>query len=207
MPYYNNNYDMNILFIHIPKTGGSNIEQNLKKKCEQTLFSQWKNDILPSPYDKIALQHQTYMTLYNYKDKLNINFENIKIFSVVRNPYDRVISDLFWFKLINLYDSSTRVYNIIKNNYLYRDCLDNHNIPQYKFVTNEKGELIENIKIFKTEKLNECNEEINKYLNVNINLKSENVNKDYSEYLNKHSIKLINEFYSKDFELFGYEKK
>lgn len=206
MPYYKNN-NMNILFIHIPKTGGSNIEENLKKLCSETLFSEWKNDLLPSPYDKIALQHQTYMTLYKYKDKLNIDFENIKIFSVVRNPYDRIISDLFWFKFINNNTPSEKVYDIIKNNYLYRDNLDNHNIPQYKYVTNEKDELIQNIQIFKTEKLNDSNGEINKYLNININLKCEDVNKDYSKYLNKDSIKLINEFYSKDFELLGYDKK
>ena len=206
MPYYKNE-SINILFIHIPKTGGSNIEQNLKKKCNQTVFSQWKNDLLPSPYNNVSLQHQTYMTIYNYKNELNIDFENIKTFAIVRNPYDRIISDLFLFKFINKNTSPEKVFDLIKNNYLYRDNLDNHNIPQYKFVTNEKNELIENIKIFKTETLNDFNKEINNYLNLNINLKKQNVNKDYSEYLNNDSIKLINEFYSKDFELLGYDKK
>ena len=206
MPYYKNE-SINILFIHIPKTGGTNIEQNLKKKCNQTVFSEWKNDLLPSPYNNVSLQHQTYMTIYNYKNELNIDFENIKTFAIVRNPYDRIISDLFWFKIINKNTSPEKVFDLIKNNYLYRDNLDNHNIPQYKFVTNEKNELIENIKIFKTETLNDFNKEINNYLNLNINLKKQNVNKDYSEYLNNDSIKLINEFYSKDFELLGYDKK
>ena len=142
MPYYKNE-SINILFIHIPKTGGTNIEQNLKKKCNQTVFSEWKNDLLPSPYNNVSLQHQTYMTIYNYKNELNIDFENIKTFAIVRNPYDRIISDLFWFKIINKNTSPEKVFDLIKNNYLYRDNLDNHNIPQYKFVTNEKNELIE----------------------------------------------------------------
>ena len=52
--------------------------------------------LLDLPYNKKSLQHQFYTTLYQFKNKLNINFDNIKIFSVVRNPYDRIISDLFW---------------------------------------------------------------------------------------------------------------
>jgi hypothetical protein len=205
MQYYKND-NINILLVHIPKTGGTNIEDNLKQICNQTLFSLWKNDLLPEPYNKISLQHQTYITLYNYKEKLNIDFENIKIFSIVRNPYDRIISDLFWFGFINENTSSKKVFKIIKTKYLYRDDLDNHNIPQYKFITNEKDELIKNIEIFKTEKLNDLNEEINQYLNLNIDIKQENVKKNYSKYLNKKSIYLINKFYNKDFELFGYNK-
>ena len=44
------------------------------------------------------------------------------------------------------------------------------------------------------------NDELNKFLGFNINIKRGNVNKDYSKYLNKDSISLINNFYKKDFE-------
>jgi hypothetical protein len=33
----------------------------------------------------------------------------------------------------------------------------------------------------------------------------ENINKDYSKYYNSDSIKLVNEYYEKDFIYFGYE--
>ena len=201
MPYYPNK---NILFIHIPKTGGTIIENQIKKQYNETLYSGFTNNILEYPYNKISLQHQFYTTIYKYKDVLNINFNKIKIFSVVRNPYDRIISDLFWFNLIKKNDSSDIVYNIIKNKYLYRDDLDNHNLPQYLFITDENKKLLPNIKIYKTEELNIKNDEINKYLEININIKRENVNKNYSKYLNRNSINIINNFYKKDFELFGY---
>ena len=204
MPYYKK---ANILFIHIPKTGGTVIENQLKNKYKQTLYSGRCNNLLDSPYNKSSLQHQFFTTIYKFNNKLDVNFDNIKIFSVVRNPYDRIISDLFWLGKIKKNFNSEQVYNVIKNNYLYRNNLDNHNVPQYKFITDENCKLIKNIKIFKTETLNETNDELNKFLGFNINIKRGNVNKDYSKYLNKDSISLINNFYKKDFEFFNYKIK
>ena len=70
MPYYK---EINTLFIHIPKTGGTMFENELKTKYTQSLYTGNKNTILPSPYNSISLQHQTYNTLYKYKDKCGIN--------------------------------------------------------------------------------------------------------------------------------------
>ena len=204
MPYYK---EKNLLFIHIPKTGGTMIETRISENIWQTLFSGPTNSLLDFPYNQKSLQHQFYTTIYKFRDKLDVNFENIKIFSVVRNPYDRIISDLFWFNLIKKDFTGEQVYNVIKNNYLYRDDLDNHNEPQYKFIVDENSELIKNIKIFRTETLNESNGELSKFVGCNINIQKEGVNKDYSNYLNKDSISLINTFYKKDFELFNYKIK
>lgn len=204
MPYYKNK---NLLFIHIPKTGGTVIHKSIIKYTSQTLYSKQNNSLLDFPYNKTSLQHQFYTTLYKFKNKLNINFNNTKIFTVVRNPYNRIISDLFWYNLINENSTAEQVYDIIKNNYLYRDDLDSHNEPQYKFIVDENSELIKNIKIFNTETLNESNDELNQFLGININIKRIVRNKDYSNYLNKDSISLINFFYKKDFELFNYKLK
>lgn len=204
MPYYP---EKNILFIHVPKTGGTVIENELKKKYKQFLYNiKRRNNLLDTPYNKSSLQHQFYSTIYKYRDRLNIKFDKIKIFSVVRNPYNRIVSDLFWFKLIKKDFTKNQIYNIIKKKYLYRSDLDNHNLPQYKFLTNENLDLYEDIKIFKTEKLNECNDELNEYLNVDIDIKRDNINKNYMVYLNKKSISLINKFYDMDFKLFNYEQ-
>ena len=56
--------------------------------------------------------HQYYTTIYEFRDKLDVNFDNIKIFSVVRNPYDRIISDLFWNRLIKKDFTANQVYDI-----------------------------------------------------------------------------------------------
>jgi len=205
MPYYK---DKNLLFIHIPKTGGTVIENELKNIYKETLFIPViSNNILPFPFNNFSLQHQFYTTIYKYRDLLDVDFKNIKIFTVVRNPYERIISDLFWYKLIKKNYTSEQVYNIIKNNYLHRNNLDNHNQPQYKFLVDENNNLIKNIKIFKCENLNDENELINDFLGFKINIIQNNVNKDYSKYLNNKSILLINEFYKKDFIMFDYKMK
>tara|TARA_B100000035_G_scaffold87936_2_gene73918 strand:+ start:245 stop:901 length:657 start_codon:yes stop_codon:yes gene_type:complete len=209
MPYYPN---LNLLFIHIPKTGGSAIEDELQKKnIKSTLIQRGQsvagicNNMLDHPYKNNSLQHQFYSTIYTFRDKLNVNFENIRVFSVVRNPYDRIISDLIWLKLINRDASPEKVFDVIKNNYLYRTDLDNHNQPQYKFITNDNGVIYPNIIILRCETLNESNDKLNEYIGVSINIRKSNVNKDYSKYLNQDSIHMINEFYKKDFELFNYK--
>jgi hypothetical protein len=202
MPYYKNK---NILFIHIPKTGGTSIEFCLKKNDKETLFSDKTNSILPEKELRLkSLQHQTYQTIYKYKKLLKIPFDdNMRIISIVRNPYTRLVSDLFWNNLITENTKKEKVTKIIKN-YIVNNNLDNHNIPQYNFLVDENDILIENIKIFKMENLNE---EFNNYLGYK--LKKYNKNKlkiNYFKYLNKNSINIINDFYSKDFELFNYEK-
>ena len=97
-------------------------------------------------------------------------------------------------------DSQEEIYNTIRHNYFQRDDLDNHNIPQYKFVTDENEKLIPNITILKMEKLTEelCNYGFTDYEGLS-------ESNTYMNYLNKDSIRLINVMFKKDFELFGYD--
>mgnify|MGYP005994488069 CR=1 FL=1 len=200
MPYYK---EINLLFIHIPKTGGTSLEDYLRKMYKETLISGHGNSILPEKDLQMnSLQHQTYTTIYKYREILEVDFSSsLKVITIVRNPYDRIISDLFHFHLINTDDTCESIFNIIKD-YLYKDCYDNHNIPQYKFITDENEELIKNIHIFRTESLTQ---DINNYGFIDyIGTKSTII---HSNYLNNDSIQLINIFYKKDFELFNYNFK
>jgi len=157
-----------------------------------------------------------------YKDFFNIDTNNLIIISTIRNPYDRIISDLFFFNKININSSKEEVYNVIKiylreynniiddnydndHNYDNYDN-DNHACPQYLFITDDNKQLIPNIKILHTETLNIDMHNLG-YEDFNI---KENCNSHkicYSNYLNNDSIKIINEFYHYDFELFNYDKK
>lgn len=211
MPYFYNN-NVNILLIHIPKTGGSSVEIYFSEKYNIPLNSKSLFNILPNKTminDKIITnsspQHMTYQTIIKNKDLLNIKMDNLKIIAIVRNPYNRIISDLFFFKLIEVNSSKEDVFNAIQK-YLSRTDLDNHNICQYLFISNLNKKIIPRIKILRTETLKE---DMNKlgYTDFSKNA-NHNVNKvNYDNYLNNDSIRLINNYYDEDFKLLGYKKR
>ncbi len=199
MPYYK---DINTLFIHIPKTGGTTLEKYLQKKSSQTLFSGFKNNLMPNDKLKnISLQHQRFCDLWRYRDVIGINFNNIKLITIVRNPYDRIISDLFHYNFIKQDSTPDNVYNVIKK-YLKMNNLDNHNIPQYKFICDSKDNVqvnLNKIKIFRTETLTK---DLHEYGFTDY--KGQDTANTYMNYLNKDSISLINNFYKIDFIVFNY---
>jgi len=204
MPYFP---DLTLLFIHIPKTGGTSIEQYFRVRTRMELYRKAKgNDVLTDPADRLAsLQHQPYLTLKKYATLLSIPFDDpkLRIFTVVRNPYHRIVSDLFWWNKINKQSTPEMVFDVIKI-YINSNNYDNHNLPQYKFVTDNDGNLVSNIHIMRTETLDN---DLIAYgitdLNIMFQVGKECKSK-YMDYLNADSIKLINEHYKKDFELFGY---
>jgi hypothetical protein len=210
MPYFKNDL-INILFIHIPKTGGSSLEDYFCKKYNihannNSLFMELPFFI--KRYNNIdincSLQHLTYKEIIKYKYFFKINEDNLKIISIVRNPYNRIISDLFYLKKININSSKEEVYMTITKYISEKN--DNHKTPQYLFVTNDNGELIDNITILRTESL--TSDMINlgfTDFDLKSNCNSNQVN--YDDYLNEHSIHFINFIYKKDFELFNYKMK
>ena len=210
MPYFNNNY-VNVLFIHIPKTGGTSIENYFSSKYNIPLNN---NSLFDKIDDKTklnenmiinsVLQHITYNQMVKYNKVFNINFNNVKIITVVRNPYERIISDLFYFSKINCNTSKEEVFYIIKR-YLVSDKYDNHNIPQHIFITDNDKNLIPNIDILKTENLTT---DMNKLGYTDFD-RVDNKNKykiNCYNYLNSQSIEMINNFYHLDFILFNYDK-
>jgi hypothetical protein len=210
MPYFKND-NVNLLLIHIPKTGGTSLEFYFSSKFNielntQSLFmfldeeTKLKNNIVINS----SMQHMTYQTILKYKNEFNINFNNLKIITIVRNPYERIISDLLFYGRFNENNSKEDIFNIIKL-YIVSKDVDNHNIPQYLFITDHNKEIIPNICILNTETLtndvhNLGYEDFNNYHNSKIK------KLDYYKFLNYDSIKLINDFYDDDFRLFNYKK-
>jgi hypothetical protein len=211
MPYFHND-KINLLLIHIPKTGGTSLEVFFSKKYNIqlnniSLYGFISEDTKNNNNINInsSIQHATYQSLIKYNNFFKINMNNIQIITIVRNPYERLISGLFWFKEINNNSTKEEVYNKIQK-YLYYKHIDNHNIPQYLFVTDENNNIVPNIKILHTETLQKDMIKLgytnfNNYLNC-----THNPGTNYYKYLNKESIHLINEFYDYDFKLFNYEK-
>jgi hypothetical protein len=93
-----------IIYIHVPKTGGISVEDFLLKKFNHPrgIFTLTNGvGVLPIHTEN---RGQSYYPLMHYplKDIITIGSEfkidnSWKIFSIVRNPYYKFISELFWF--------------------------------------------------------------------------------------------------------------
>jgi len=214
MPYFRNE-KVNLLFIHIPKTGGSSLQKYFSRKYDiildnKSLFTNLDKTIKKENNIEIysSLQHITYQTIFRYKDFFNINEKDLDIISIVRNPYERIISDLFFYNKIRRETSKSEVFDIIKNYLFFEsiEILDNHNIPQYVFITDENKNLIHNIKILHTETLKEDMINLG-YTDFDIKIITNVYGKlNYYDYLNNDSIELVNDFFHYDFTLFNYPK-
>jgi hypothetical protein len=214
MPYIHitNNEDptknVNILFIHIPKTGGTSVSSYFFKKYNivhgpESLLTYHRT------YDGIHFQHILYSKIKTFNDCFQVDFNNLTVLTCVRNPYHRLVSDLFYYKLINKNSTPEEVYLVIKDHYLLEENIikyDNHPLPQYLFVLDTDGAMLKNIKILYTEHLKH-NMDLLGYtdFNNNDNICTEVSSKKYLSFLNIDSIKLINTHYAKDFEMFNYD--
>jgi hypothetical protein len=203
MPFFEK---ANILLIHIPKTGGTSLEDYFYSKfnIKKTLSTLWSNPTIL--LNSHTLQHCTYIELYERKEYFNIDFDNVKIIASVRNPYYRIISDLFFNGMIQKDTDQNIVFEKIKEFIKNPSKFDYHPRPQYEYLVDNLQNINEKIHIIKNENLTDSMKKLG-YDDFDIwkNCSYKN-NFDYTTLLNDDSIKLLNEFYSKDFELFGYEK-
>jgi hypothetical protein len=209
MPYFQTPNE-DILLIHVPKAGGSSIEEYFRRKSSNVSLFGYLDERLRKKYRIFScksMQHLSYENLYKMRNEFNIDFESerLKIITSVRNPYDRILSDMFFNRVLSPGASPENTFETMEL-YLSKDCYDTHNHPQHTFITKNNGELVENIIILKQETLTEDMKKIG-YIDFNIwsNKTFNGIQVDYRKCLNSDSIRLINTVFAKDFELFGYE--
>lgn len=194
------NLEKEYCFIHIPKTGGSSVESIVGGRGH-------------FPY-KI------------YEREID-GLESINVFSIVRNPYARVLSSFYHFDTThtNLFEKTalgferfvrTKLkrqigsYKTITNFPFMHDFnLHPHFIPQSFFLEDKNGEIKVDF-IGKLENINSDWEEIRKITKTDKNIPFLNKSLyDYNiedHYLSNDVVSIVNEFYESDFRLFGYDK-
>lgn len=182
-----------ILFVHIPKTGGTSISTALFGKDSG------------HPY-----LYQFYLANKSYT-------QSFYKFCVVRNPYDRLVSTYFHFttntinpKIKTLWDE----FQINSFEELVLKMEDPLNFKKLKKIIHfvPQNELIsyQNLKmdkIFKFENFDQIEEQLNANLKAKtISLKKLNTSKrdSYNKYYNSKTKTIVYKVYRKDFELFDY---
>lgn len=218
---YDNDIVNNYKFLHITKTGGTSIEEfgiklGLKwGKYDKNFYGKYKN----SGFWHVPL---------NYLESDIFNKYNW--FTIVRNPYARIISEInFLIKSehlkFNKVDMNVYLHNILSNiitneTNLNKEFIEKndvmyafHFIPMYFYTCYSNGsncsdEINNNIRILKFENLNEEMNDFLKELNIEETFDTHENKNDKKQFeledLSIKNVKLINKVYKKDFKLFNY---
>lgn len=189
------------IFVHIPKTAGTSIEQFLKDNGNNNIEYHGVRD-------GRSMHHFTAMDL---KKELPWHFNDYYKFSIVRNPYDRLLSEYYWTPIphVGYKSGKTRaefldyVSYTVKNRLFFQNIYNDHFMPQYMFLYGKK--LLVN-HIFRFENMNLVVDFLKKKLQIENDLPNLNKSKLKKEYWNDRQKERIYKIYKNDFILFGYSK-
>ncbi len=184
----------NIYFIHIPKTAGMSIENVFYKYkrynyVSESFFKNYKHkDILNKKYQFLKISKWHIPINYLNKSFIKDIKNNYTIFTIVRNPFDRIVSVFkFWIMFQNQHKDSTNMkfINLIKEvNTIYKSfeitpenlnhfvkkvlsshkfkfSLDGHLLPMYLYVYLKTNNKI--VKITQVLKYESLNDDFNKF--------------------------------------------
>lgn len=187
------------IFIHVPKVAGSSIERVIYQTDGWLVGHVKARDYVKFDKNK---------------------FENYFSFGFVRNPYDRMVSayhyskndspdscDIEWGKLnIGDLEFEKFVLKLQDEKFKQKILTKNHFSPQHEYLCDENM----NVLVDFVGRFEQLNSDFKKILNI---LKRKDslvhVNKskhrDYKDYYNYETYKIIREIYKNDFEIFDYD--
>ena|SRR5690606_17879841 len=208
--------DKSFLFIHIPKTAGTSIRSVLSPysgKSGVFNFIGRRLEQYPAFCFKTGLSaRRTYdsHTTYERFERLFPQKERDKLFKfcIVRNPYDRMYS--YYLHVLSI--PGHRSYDLIKSFNSFDGMLQNldkiNEPTQKSYIINSKGEISVDF-IGKFENLHDDFSSVCRRLDIPYNLPRKNTrkkNKHYNEAYDENNWRYVAEYYSEDFEEFGYDK-
>ena len=170
------------IFIHIPKNAGTSIE---------TLFANSSFRIQPYKHASIHEIKRKFPKLYDSHSK----------FTIIRDPYDKMVSWYFYLK--------TKVgekHKVVEFNDWVKDpqLLWHADDPIY-FLDPQHTWIDDTVKVIKFENLNE---DLNQFFEEEIDLPIVNKSNHghYLKYYNKDSLDIVYDRYKEDFEKYNYKK-
>ena len=203
-------------FIDIPRTSSSSVKVAMNK------YFGW-------PYGKYDLFEKEFSSHSPYPDHLLVeevidlvgqrNWKKLRKFTIVRNPYERIISIYLYNLKMKVIHNSLSINEFVKCmfDYKYKDIKwkflewEKRWLPAHDFLI-KNGKIAQDITIIKYEnRENELYEFFERKIEreaLSIKIQDTNLKNNFNlKDLNIESIKIINKIYEKDFFYFGYEKK
>lgn len=232
------NHELKTLFVHVPKCGGTTVEKILDMSTEENFFTTTKT--IHKIYSKLDfsmftseekkeveaknLQHCTIIELEKLLPKNVFIENNYYKFSIVRNPYHRIVSEYFYMvqastRVNQLRDFPIRFPNV--SSFVLSELAlpriqrirkyDGHLETQSSFLLDANSTLTKLNKIYRFEsEMESCLElakSISKMTIEGVHERNGGYDKtDYSEYFTFEAKELVYQFYKNDFDLFKYSK-
>lgn len=198
------------IFIHIPKAGGTSIENLMWPKPEtRTVSDLWMGFIRPhfNKYQTGGLQH---LLAKQIREEVGLAiFNSYYKFSVVRNPWEKSVSQFVYMSSRN----DLRSFINMKNGATFMEYLEliskiDHVQwkPQVEFILDDNGELIVD-DVFRLEEIKNNYDVLTSKTGANFT-SLQHVNKgrynSFKDYLTEESVEIISEIYKYDIECFNY---
>lgn len=195
-----------VIFVHIPKTGGTSIERMLQlRECKANLFnSNYKREPVYQHFTpdklKALIPKEKWDTYYK--------------FVTVRHPLQRALSDFKFFRSNKVYNSMKSAQpittfsdycklaeNIVSTNDFHTNPFYDHFIPQYYYF----NDIIYN-KVCRFETFINDIEDVKKSIGCISPLKHVNSSSRIKVEVTPEDISIIERVYAQDYEQFGYER-
>ena len=181
-------FSNNFIFIHINKTAGSSIEVALKDYGIKKPLIKEGN-----------FPHSQHFKYDDYRDYIGDNFTNFYTFTVVRNPWDRVVS---------YYHNGAITKNLNFNNWVI-DRYKNNNFLDHMRMYQPCTEWFDKVdKILRFESINKDFNDLCSELNLTCKLNHYNNTKHrrvYHEYYTEETKQIIYDYFIDDINSFNYK--
>lgn len=215
-------YQYKTIFIHIPKCAGTSVEKILGMAAEEEFFSHDRiyfmkeivvdrSKFTSDEYMRCVSKTPQHLSFMELKKILPPTvFDGFKKFTIVRNPFSRVVSELKYNltnnSLPDIKDFSSILKYLNEDKFIKTHRFDGHLDTQTSFLINDSGELDPSIKIFKFENINECFDELYKISPIKrpIHARKNMGAEDYKEYYTQEFADIVREYYKEDFINFNY---
>ena len=205
-------HEKKIIFVHIPKTGGTSIEYVLGLHGDKQHIG-----ITPYRYQELDLEHLygghlQHLSAMEIKNLLPTFFNDYKKFTFVRNPWDRMVSEAAWLdgkwaKGISLtVDEFDRIVRELYVKVKAGEPLNQHERTQLSCITDSSDNLLVEI-IGKYETMEEDWKTICEICNipyVDLPIRMQSIHGDYHMYYTEETKQMVAEIFAEDIEVFQY---